>query len=132
MDFDFETLYNSYSKEQLYEILKNQDDYQQAAVIAARKIAKDKGWLASINFELINLAEEKSKEQKEHQQISSIINDQCFLEIGLHHIIETDSLLAENNIDYYFIEKNNVKKPGRFYYFYKKDFQQVKRLLGKE
>lgn len=90
---------------------------------AARKIAKNKDWLGSINFELGNLAEEKFKEQKEIQQISSIINDQCFLEIGLHHIIETDALLAE---------KNNVKNPGRFYYFYKKDFQRVKRLLGKE
>lgn len=132
MHFDFETLYNSYSKEQLYEILKNQDDYQPEAIIAATKIAKEKGWLGSINFELNNLAEEKSKEQIEQQQISSIIKDQCFLEIGYSHIIETDSLLAENNIEYYFIEKNNVKKPGRFYYFYKKDFQRVKRLLGKE
>lgn len=40
MHFDFETLYNSYSKEQLYEILKNQDDYQPEAVFCCQENCK--------------------------------------------------------------------------------------------
>jgi len=132
MDFDFETLYNSYSKDELYEILKNQDDYQPEAVSAAKKIAKEKGWLSSINFELNILEEESNKKRQEQEKINSIVNDQCFLEINKNHIIETDSILSENDIEYYFIEKNNVKNPGRFYYFFRKDIERVKRLLGKD
>jgi|KBSMisStandDraft_5_1062788.scaffolds.fasta_scaffold247614_3 hypothetical protein len=105
MDFDFETLYNSYSKDELYEILKNQDDYQPEAVSAAKKIAKEKGWLSSINFELNILEEESNKKRQEQEKINSIVNDQCFLEINKNHIIETDSILSENDIEYYFIEK---------------------------
>ena len=130
MDFNFEELYNSYSKEELFEILTNPEDYQENAVEVAKRIAKNKGWLSEINHELKQQANEEELLYKKQEIIKAIIADQCFLEIIGYYILEADSLLAENNIDHYFVEKSNPKSPGRFYYFFKKDFERVKQLLS--
>lgn len=130
MQFNFKELYAAYDKDELYVILSHQEDYQPDAVNAAWEVAVSKGWQKELT-EKLNIKKANEEENVyEESRINEILSEGCFIEVSRNNIIEIEAALIEHNIEYAFLEKNNVKNPGRFYYFYKSDFDAAKKLLG--
>ena len=129
---EFYERYKTYSKHQIFEILRNKKDYQQDAVNAAEKILLDKNWksdlLESISKEEQIQQREIDEKAKYYKKIVEFQTGKNYLNIRLCDVPKFEAALIKNNIDFYREDKNVGPQldyyPTEKYYF--KDESTVK------
>jgi hypothetical protein len=128
--------YKDYSKNQLFEILTNKDDYQQEAVAAANYYLRKNGW--DTELEKLLTREQQVYETEVAEQFEYYSKKVEFRRDNNYYFIrptETDvfeASLKELNIEYFKMDNDSdlfkIPYPALVYYFKNKDTELVDKI----
>ena len=133
MKNEFYDRYQAYSKEEIFEILKDKENYQQKSVEAATLILKEQDWepelLEIIHKENEIYQTEIAVKAAYYQNVVEFKNDGNSFEIKTCDIPRFESSLITSNIKFFREEKHMGahldKFPTERYYFKDKDVKAV-------
>ena len=133
---DFYEKYKTYSKHQIFEILKNKNDYQPTAVKAAEVILKEKNWESELYVEINKenqIYQEEIKEKAEYyNKMVEFQNDKNYFHLRIADVPKFEAILTKNNIDFFREDKNVGVQldtyPTETYYFKNKDVAAVDKI----
>lgn len=136
MNNEFYQKYQVYSKEQIFDILKNKDSYQPASVSAAEQILIEKKWkleLSEIMEHEEEVYEKEVAERAEHYKNAvEFKNDQNTFSIKTSEVPKFESSLYEFGIEFYREDKHVGVQldsfPTETYYFKNKDVDAVDKI----
>jgi hypothetical protein len=133
MKNDFYNKYKTFSKNQIFDIVINKDDYQTDAVDAVILIVKENNWESEINDKIKKLNQDYENEIAEkaeyYNRVVEFQRDNFCFNIRISDIPRFESVLVKKNIDFLREDKNIGVQldsyPTQKYYFKEKDIKKV-------
>jgi hypothetical protein len=144
METPFDEVYQTYSKDELFAIVQNQNDYQAEAVYAAQQMIKKKNWTTDFNNYKEEINKKLEAEQALYEQdiiekaeyyknVVEYKNQHNAFEIKIADIPTFESALNNNQIKFFREDKNIGAQldtyPTQTYYFKNEDTQQVDEIV---
>jgi hypothetical protein len=135
--------YNTYEKEQLFEILLHYEDYQPEAIEIAKKIVKEKKWDSEYSelldkFRLENeqkelqLQNEYLEQRDKYKKAVEFQEEKNSFQVRTSDIPRVEGALIENEIDFYREDKHVGVQldsyPTQTYYFKTTDLSKVDKI----
>jgi hypothetical protein len=116
------------------DILQNADQYQPDAIAVAWEVVASKRWKQQITEKLEAFNKEKQEEASEelNEKIKNarMMEDNCTVDLSFSNFLAMQGELANAGIDYCTMELYEFKMPTIVLYFFKKDFEHAKKILG--
>ena len=133
MENEFYIKYKTFSKNKIFDILINKDDYQNDAVNAAKKIIRENNWDSElkeiIEIQKQNYNNEIAEKAEYYKNIIEFQKDNFYFNIKIADVPKFEAELIKENIDFYREDKNIGPQldyfPTEKYYFKKKDIEKA-------
>ncbi|MFH0893443.1 MAG: hypothetical protein V2A54_03315 [Bacteroidota bacterium] len=133
MEDELYNRYKEYSKNQIFDILKNQNDYQDDAIRTAKRILREKNWTEEYESKQIKEQHEYEEEIAEkaeyYKKAADFQKDNYYFNIRTSDMPKLEAALLNNGIDFYREPKHVGVQldsyPTEKYYFKREDAETV-------
>ena len=140
----FYNRYQKLSKEELISIVLNPCDYQDEAVLTAKKIIEEKSWTADLKQQITERNQKRTEEEEletiemaekaaYYQNILELKKEKNSFEVRIADVAGFEARLVENEIEFYRQDKNIGAQldlyPTQTYFFKTEDCARVDELV---